>query len=143
MRRSATTAPVVATFAGVHVGLHAWWHNRQANPQLQQPAAAPTLPHQLAEDGQPAAAAATLPFAAVEVHQPVLAGAAVRTALCETAAALHPFVHAQRAAAHGFAAAGIFALGGWLEVEQQRQQRAADAARRGAARREQQQDGWG
>jgi len=35
---------------------------------------------------------------------------------------MHPLVHAQRSLAAGLAAAGVFALGGYVEQEQQRQQ---------------------
>lgn len=106
----------------MHAGLRCWWHNRQLEQQ------------QAARGGQEQAAAAEpglqLPQ---DVHQPVLAGAAgtaagaVRTALCETAASLRPLLHVQRSAAHGAAAAGLFALGGWLEQEQQREQQRAAA----------------
>ena len=61
---------------------------------------------------------------------PVQAGA-VRTVLSEAALTMHPLVHAQRSAAAGLCAAGVFALGGYLDREQQRQQRRCKSARSG------------
>lgn len=46
----------------------------------------------------------------------------MRTVLSEAALTMHPLVHAQRSAAAGLCAAGVFALGGYLDREQQRQQ---------------------
>lgn len=51
----------------------------------------------------------------------MLQAGAVRTLLAEAAHTMHPLIHAQRAAGAGFAAAGVFALGGYLEREQERQ----------------------
>lgn len=53
----------------------------------------------------------------------------MRSALAEAAAAVHPLVHAQRTVGAGAAAAGLFALGGYLEQERQRQEQAAERQR--------------
>lgn len=157
MRRSVTTAPVVATFMGVQSGLHAWWRRRQPGPherqgqgqgreqQQQHHAEQHTQQqqqqhhHQQWTDEQAAAAAqgpAQRPWLPPDrAHQPVLAGAAgtaagaVRSLLAEAALAMHPLLHAQRSLAAGLAAAGLFALGGALEEEQQRQRGQAEAWR--------------
>ncbi len=67
------------------------------------------------------------PFLPVCVH--VLQAGAVRALLAEAAAAAHPLVHAQRSLGAGAAAAGLFALGGLLEQEQQRMDAAAERRR--------------
>lgn len=135
MRRSVTTAPVAATFLGVHAGLRAWWNRRQQGVQEvpQGPGQGPQQAQraqQQGPDGQQAAAqgAAQWPWLPPDkAHQPVLAGAAgtaagaVRSLLAEAALAMHPAVHAQRSLVAGLAAAGLFALGGALEEEQRRQ----------------------
>ena len=53
----------------------------------------------------------------------------MRAVLAEAAAAVHPLVHAQRTVGAGAAAAGLFALGGWLEQEKQRMDAAAERQR--------------
>lgn len=54
---------------------------------------------------------------------------AVRALLAEAAATVHPLVHAQRTVGAGAAAAGLFALGGYLDQEKQRQEQAAERQR--------------
>lgn len=122
MIRAVTTAPVLATFIGVHSGLRCWWHLQQQERQQGEV-------QQRQEQEHREAVLQTCPqqFSTFSLHQPALAGVAgtaagaVRTLLSEAALAMHPVVHAQRSVAAGLAAAGVFGLGGWLEQEEDRQ----------------------